>query len=346
MTVSIIAAVDRNLLIGSNGEIPWLGLVPEDLKRFRELTLGHSVIMGRKTYESLPDAVRPLPDRHNIVLTLKLGYSASGCTVVNDFGSALDAAESDEVFVIGGGQVYEQALFLANRIYLTEVEGEFRGETFFPNLEWDKWCITAREDVPAKPPSYGCRLLVLDLKREQPCPEIVIEPQVDPRYAKSPGYAADLEDILAQGVCPFCPENFNWHPNPILRKLGRWIITQNRQPYENTKHHFLLKGDEHKEVSCRTDAPGLGLDEGFNQLGNGRVQVRRGRFGNTFRTFQLHRSNRSSPPRSPDRARAGPEDESGYRGLIPIRIAQQRLRPPSIKTGAVNVPGRFQRPET
>lgn len=247
MTVSIIAAVDRNLLIGSNGEIPWLGLVPEDLKRFRELTLGHSVIMGRKTYESLPDAVRPLPDRHNIVLTLKLGYSASGCTVVNDFGSALDAAESDEVFVIGGGQVYEQALFLANRIYLTEVEGEFRGETFFPNLEWDKWCITAREDVPAKPPSYGCRLLVLDLKREQPCPEIVIEPQVDPRYAKSPGYAADLEDILAQGVCPFCPENFNWHPNPILRKLGRWIITQNRQPYENTKHHFLLKGDEHKE---------------------------------------------------------------------------------------------------
>lgn len=130
--INIIAAIAKgNGVIGHEGTLPWR--IPPDLKRFRELTTGHVVLMGRKTFESIG---RPLANRTNIVLTRDENYIASGCTVVHSLEEALKAAKQsghEKVFVIGGGQIYEQTMKHADRLFLTEVEGEFKGDVFFPD---------------------------------------------------------------------------------------------------------------------------------------------------------------------------------------------------------------------
>lgn len=131
--LSIIAAVGRNRELGKNNALLWN--IPEDMRRFRELTTGHAVIMGQKTYESIG---RPLPNRTNIVLTLDTTFEASGCVVCYSLDEALEKAkevEKDEVFVIGGGSIYGQFIGMADRLYLTLVDGEFEADTFFPEYE-------------------------------------------------------------------------------------------------------------------------------------------------------------------------------------------------------------------
>lgn len=128
--LSLIAALAANGVIGAGNALPWR--LPEDLKRFKALTLGHPVIMGRKTFESIG---RPLPGRRNIVLSRRPEYFAAGCIVAHDLESALAAAgDADELFVIGGGELYREALPLADRIYLTIVHGEAQGDVLFPEL--------------------------------------------------------------------------------------------------------------------------------------------------------------------------------------------------------------------
>lgn len=130
----IIAAMDEEKAIGKNGEIPWH--YPEDLKQFRELTTGNSVIMGRKTYFSLPEDFRPLPDRENIVLTRGDPKIDASVKIVNSLEDAFDQASSDKVFIAGGASVYEQTLAIADEMILTRVPGTHNGDTFFP--EWDE----------------------------------------------------------------------------------------------------------------------------------------------------------------------------------------------------------------
>lgn len=146
MTVSLIVAAARNDVIGRDGSLPWH--LPDDLKRFRELTTGHHVIMGRTTHESIG---RPLPGRTNVVLSRSRSYAAQGCTVVHAFDQALSTARTageEEAFVIGGARVYEAALPHADRVYLTRVDAEVPGDVRLPPLGAG-WTEVAREERPA-----------------------------------------------------------------------------------------------------------------------------------------------------------------------------------------------------
>ena len=140
--ISLVVAHSANRVIGRDGGLPWH--LPGDLRRFRELTTGHAVVMGRRTYESLPDAFRPLPNRRNVVLTSDPAYRADGAEVVTD----LDAALAGPCFVIGGGEIYAQALPHAARVYATEIEAELDGDTFFPALPEGEWrCVERSERI-------------------------------------------------------------------------------------------------------------------------------------------------------------------------------------------------------
>jgi dihydrofolate reductase len=143
--VAIVVARSRNLVIGREGGLPWN--LPSDLRRFRELTTGKAVIMGRKTFESLPDAYRPLPNRRNMVLSSDPHYAPQGAEAFDGLEAALQAAGGDS-FVIGGSRVYETALPLADRVYLTHVEGDYEGDAFFPDLPEHHWqCVDESDPV-------------------------------------------------------------------------------------------------------------------------------------------------------------------------------------------------------
>lgn len=140
--LSLIAAVARNGVIGRDNALPWR--LPEDLRHFKAVTLGHPIVMGRKTWESLG---RPLPGRQNIVVTRRTDYDIpTGCTVVNSLAEALDAAAgTDEVFLIGGADLYAQGLPLADRLYLTEIDADFDGDAWFPDFPRDEWREVSRQ---------------------------------------------------------------------------------------------------------------------------------------------------------------------------------------------------------
>lgn len=131
MRISIIAAIGRNRELGKNNRLLWS--LPEDMKRFKEKTLNHPVIMGRKTFESIG---RALPNRTNIVVTRDRSYTASGAEVFHDIGDAINFAKTkdkEEVFIIGGGEIYSQALIFADKLYLTIVDADFpQADAFFP----------------------------------------------------------------------------------------------------------------------------------------------------------------------------------------------------------------------
>ena len=140
-TVSLVAALARNRVVGAGNRLPWH--LPEDLKRFKRLTMGAPVIMGRKTHESIG---RPLPGRRNIVVTRQPSARGEGCEVVHSLDDAIAlAGDALEVFVIGGAELYAAALPRADRLYLTLIEADYQGDTFFPELDPAGWRETARE---------------------------------------------------------------------------------------------------------------------------------------------------------------------------------------------------------
>jgi dihydrofolate reductase len=145
MTISMIAAVSENWVIGRNNDLPWN--LPDDMKYFMQTTKGHCVIMGRKNYESIPDKFRPLPNRNNIVVTRQLAYEAVGCTVVHSLEEALlKAAEFDqnEIFLIGGAEIYREGLLIANKLYLTEIAATIIGDVYFPAINPSEWQEVSR----------------------------------------------------------------------------------------------------------------------------------------------------------------------------------------------------------
>ena len=144
MKLSLVAAVARNGVIGRDGGIPWR--IPEDMQRFRALTVGHPVVMGRRTWESLPERFRPLPGRRNIVVTRDAGWSSEGTERAGSLEEALElAADAERVFVIGGAAVYASALPLADELALTEIASDVEGDTFFPAFEPTEFEEVARE---------------------------------------------------------------------------------------------------------------------------------------------------------------------------------------------------------
>jgi len=127
--ISIIVAMAKNRVIGKDGRLPWR--LPDDLQRFRQLTMGQTLLMGRKTYESIG---RPLPGRQTIILSRNPDYQVRGCQVVSHLQAGLAAAQTAELFICGGAEIYRQTLSLAERIYLTELMLVVEGDSFFPEF--------------------------------------------------------------------------------------------------------------------------------------------------------------------------------------------------------------------
>jgi dihydrofolate reductase len=147
--VSLVAAVARGGVIGRDSGIPWQ--LPEDMKRFRALTMGHPVVMGRRTWDSLPEQFRPLPGRANVVVTRNADWSAQGADRAGSVEDALRLLEgAPRVFVIGGGEIYAAALPLADELLLTEIDAEIEGDAYFPTWDRDAFAEVAREEHVSK----------------------------------------------------------------------------------------------------------------------------------------------------------------------------------------------------
>jgi len=141
--ISIIVAVAENNVIGKDNTLIWH--LPADMKFFKEKTTGHCIITGRKNYESIPEKFRPLPNRTNIVITRQKDYYAPGAIVVSSIEEAIEKAKQtndNEIFIIGGAEIYRQSIDLADTIYLTKISHNFEGDAFFPEIPANKWLET------------------------------------------------------------------------------------------------------------------------------------------------------------------------------------------------------------
>jgi dihydrofolate reductase len=160
--IAFVLAMSRNRVIGADGGLPWR--MPSDLRRFKAITMGKPVIMGRKTWESLPR--KPLPGRQNIVITRQDRFDAPGAAVFGAVGEALKYARglaTDEVAVIGGAEIFDELLPFADRIYLSEIDLEAEGDRFFPELEPTSWTEISRETHErGEGDAAGFKLCVLD----------------------------------------------------------------------------------------------------------------------------------------------------------------------------------------
>ena len=143
--LSIIAALSNNKVIGNDNQLPWH--LPADLKHFKSITMGKPIIMGRKTYESIG---KPLPGRDNIIISRDPDYQANGCQVFDSITTAINSqSQADEVMIIGGASIYEQALPLVQRMYLTLIHQNIEGDAFFPEWDQQEWSETERTDHKA-----------------------------------------------------------------------------------------------------------------------------------------------------------------------------------------------------
>ena len=143
MTVSLIAAIAANRVIGDRGALPWR--LPDDLARFKRLTMGHPVVMGRATFQSMG---KPLPGRRNIVLTRDRSAAFAGCEIAHTRDDALGLSGGQETFIIGGAAIYELFLPVADLMYLTLIDAEIPGDTFFPEVRWDRWRVRSETARP------------------------------------------------------------------------------------------------------------------------------------------------------------------------------------------------------
>lgn len=241
MPVSIVVAHSRNGCIGRDGDLPWR--LPTDLKRFREITTGGAVVMGRRTYESLPPSFRPLPGRRNLVLSRTPGYRPDGAEVFGDLETALTACDGD-CFVIGGGAVFEQALPLAERIYATVIDGDVAGDTFFPALPEAEW---RRVGTSAPISENGHTFAFCELERAMPSLYHL-------EAARSPAQRERMADLERRGICIFCAPHVTEHqPEPIELSGEHWFVTRNHYPYRGAASHHLIV--PHRHVASFDELP-------------------------------------------------------------------------------------------
>jgi|SRR5690606_3100178 len=162
--ISIVVATDLNNAIGFNNQLLWH--MPADLQFFKRTTTGHTIIMGRKTFESVG---RPLPNRRNIIITRKKDYLASGIEITHSINDALNLCkDEDEVFIIGGAEIYQQSLAYCDRIYLTLVYGEFEADTYFPPISEDLWQLTSESYHKADDKNaFDYNFMIYEKKKEE-----------------------------------------------------------------------------------------------------------------------------------------------------------------------------------
>ncbi|WP_163537612.1 dihydrofolate reductase [Gracilibacillus sp. YIM 98692] len=144
--ISLLFAMGKNRVIGKNNTLPWY--LPDDLKFFKQLTTSKTIVMGRKTFDSMNG---PLPNRKNVVLTKNKSFTADGCTVIDeieDIKQLEKESSEEEIFVIGGEEIFKQTLHIADRIYMTYIDESFDGDTFFPNFDEAQWQISKKTKGP------------------------------------------------------------------------------------------------------------------------------------------------------------------------------------------------------
>lgn len=232
--------MSKNRAIGRQGELPWK--VPADMAQFRELTNNRPIIMGSKTFESLPGG-QALPNRTNIVLSRDQTKSYEGAKVFNELGLAIKFANScpggEEIMVIGGGQIFEQAIPLAQKIYLTEIQTEIAdADTFFPVLDPIRWSEKEEGRFSADAKNQFGGIFYTYTRTGQ-------YPIVEPSTGRNEQYREQLERILTSGQCPFCPDGETLKQQSILRRNDTWFLTENAHPLPNTAYHFLITPHRH-----------------------------------------------------------------------------------------------------
>lgn len=160
MIVSLIWAMDENRVIGINNSLPWK--LPADMKWFRQNTMGKPIVMGRKTFESF--GARALPDRQNIVITHDRAYQAEGVDVVHSIDEALAVAgDAEEIMIIGGASFYQQMLPTVDRLYITQVHGQFEGDTWFPQFDMGDWKeVQCSESTADEKNAYACTFMIYE----------------------------------------------------------------------------------------------------------------------------------------------------------------------------------------
>jgi dihydrofolate reductase len=142
--ITVIAAVAENNALGKENQLLWH--LPDDFKRFKTLTSGHYIIMGRKTFESFP---KPLPNRTHVIVSRQSNYQPEGCIVVNSLEKAIEACpKTEEIFVIGGGEIYRQSIKVADKLDLTKVHHSFEADTYFPEIDFTQWQLVFEEFHP------------------------------------------------------------------------------------------------------------------------------------------------------------------------------------------------------
>ena len=156
MKITLVAAIASNNVIGKKNSLPWN--IPEDLKRFKQMTSGHTILMGRKTFDSIG---RPLPNRQNIVMTKDENFEREGIKVINDFDEALELIKesNEDIFVIGGSKIYELFEPVANSLAITRILKDFEGDAFFPDINWDLWQIEKEEKFFDEKSNIECKLI-------------------------------------------------------------------------------------------------------------------------------------------------------------------------------------------
>ena len=160
--LSIIVAISDNNVIGTGNTLPWR--MSDDLKRVKLLTMGHHLIMGRKTFESIG---RPLPGRTTVIITRQADYKSEGCVVVNTLQDAIRTASADpEAFIFGGGEIFREAIPFVDRIYLTRIHTTVKGDTFFPELIPNEWDVVDEKEFSADEKNeYSCTLRILQRRK-------------------------------------------------------------------------------------------------------------------------------------------------------------------------------------
>jgi len=172
MEISLVVAMGENRVTGAANGLPWR--LPADLKHFKRVTMGHPIVMGRRTWEAIG---RPLPGRTNIVVTRRADFEAPGAVVVDSLEAAkASAGDAGELMIIGGAEIFEQALGEARRIYLTEIHAAFDGDTYFPQISEDEWACVSREDFDKDDNNpYDYSFLVLE-RIPQALPLTMVQP--------------------------------------------------------------------------------------------------------------------------------------------------------------------------
>lgn len=159
--ISVIVAMSKNRVIGKDNQLPWH--LPADLKFFKETTMGHAILMGRKTHEAIG---RPLPGRENVILTRQKDYHPEGCTVIHSVEEALERYRGKSIFVIGGAEMIKQFLPVVDRLYLTLIDQEFEGDVFLPEFQEDEWVeVSKTKGVTDEKNPYPYYFLVYDRKK-------------------------------------------------------------------------------------------------------------------------------------------------------------------------------------